>query len=218
MQVELYENRLDQIRSIHYECDDPVDWIKVYNRQAPFQKEQEGPNERETKQRLNAYQPGLFDRLFKRSEAKVHKLEEEIGAAALKDKQLCEEWNHAHLTAKRVHDREIDAYFEVIDEFGPLDDLVEFGNGFEFGTDQSDVIHVSFDVNSENVVPQKALSLTNTGKLSEKNLTKTAYFDIYQDYVCSCALRNARDIFATFFEPLKFSLFHKLWSVKFVQW
>jgi hypothetical protein len=70
------------------------------------------------------------------------------------------------------------------------------GSGFEFGMDESNVIHVSFDVNGQKVVPETTLTLTKTGKLSKKSLSKTAYYDIYQDYVCSSVLRIARDMFA----------------------
>lgn len=196
LQVDIYENRLDQIRSIHHECDDPVDWEEVYNRKAPFEEGQAGPNERQARMDLQSYLPGFFDRLFKRSEAKIRKLEEKVQAEAQKDTDLMNEWKYMHNVSKRILEKDIDAYFEVIDEFRPLDDLVEFGSGFEFGTDHPDIIHVSFDVNAKQAVPEKALSLTKTGKLSEKNLTKTAYYDIFQDYVCSCALRVARDMFA----------------------
>jgi hypothetical protein len=80
--------------------------------------------------------------------------------------------------AGRMINRDSDTYFEVIQEFAPLDDLVQFGSGFEFGTDDPNEIHVTFDVNAGNVIPEKALSLTKTGKLSEKALSKTAYFDL----------------------------------------
>ncbi|WP_205068210.1 hypothetical protein [Bacillus mesophilum] len=38
--------------------------------------------------------------------------------------------------------------------------------------------------------------MTKTGKLSEKDMPQTMYLDIFQDYVCSCAIRIARDMFA----------------------
>ena len=196
LQVELYENRLDQIHSIHHESDDPVDWNEVYHREPPFEKGQAGPNELKAKMELQSYQPGFMDRLFKRGDAQVRKLEENVQKAIQEDAALMEDWKHMHTMAKRVLVKDLDAYLEVIDEFGPLDDLVEFGSGFEFGTDNPYMIHVSFDVNAKQAVPEKALSLTKAGKLSEKNLSKTAYYDFYQDYVCSCALRIARDMFA----------------------
>ncbi|WP_423409048.1 DUF4236 domain-containing protein [Heyndrickxia sp. MSNUG] len=196
LQVELHENRLEQIRSTHHESDDPVDWNEVYHREPPFPEGHEGPNELRAKIALETYEPGFVDRLFKKGEAKVRKLEAELQDAVQKDSALMDEWKQMHTMAKRVLVRDIDAYFEVLDEFGPLDDLVEFGSGFEFGTDNPYLIHVSFDVNAQQTIPEKTLSLTKTGKLSEKSMSKTAYYDLYQDYVCSCALRIARDMFA----------------------
>ena len=57
-------------------------------------------------------------------------------------------------------------------------------------------MEVEFNVKSDAIVPDYSLSLTKTGKLSKKALTKTAYYQIVQDYVCSCAIRIARDLFA----------------------
>ena len=87
-------------------------------------------------------------------------------------------------------------YYDVIQEANPFEDLLEYGSGFEFGTDDPKLMEIEFQVKSDAVVPKNSRSLTKTGKLAEKPLTKTAYYDITQDYVCSCAIRLAREIFA----------------------
>ena len=46
------------------------------------------------------------------------------------------------------------------------------------------------------MVPDRELILDDKGQLKEKDLSKTAYYDMLQDYVCSCMLRVARDSFA----------------------
>ena len=206
LQVDLYENRLDQIRSIHHECDNPVDWGEVFHHSPPFEIGQEGPNTMAARQIQQAYRPGFFDRLLNKNNSKMQQLYEEIEKAKILDQEMLKEWTYMHNIAGRMLNRDIEAYFEVIQEFNPLEDLVGMGSGFEFGTDDPNVIHVSFDINVQNVVPQKALSLTKTGKLSEKTLTKSMYYDIYQDYVCSCALRIAKDMFALL--PVAFVYVH----------
>ncbi|MCM3567774.1 DUF4236 domain-containing protein [Neobacillus mesonae] len=196
LQVELYKNRLEQIRSIHHESDDPINWQEVYHRDPPFRPGEDGPSTIAARQQLEAYQPGVMDKLFNRDDQKRQKLYEEIEKAREQDTSLLKGFSHMHEIAGRMLNRDIDTYLEVIEEFNPLDDLVDFGSSFEFGTDNPNEMHVSFEVNAKSVVPEKSLSLTKTGKLSEKALTKTAYYDIYQDYVCSAALRIARDMLA----------------------
>ncbi|MCR4670007.1 MAG: DUF4236 domain-containing protein [Saccharofermentans sp.] len=98
--------------------------------------------------------------------------------------------------AQRVMDGDIDAYFEVIQEVGPFDDLLEYGSGFEIGTDIPNILEVEFQVKSKEVVPENKLSLTASGTLSDKPLSKGAYYDLVQDYVASTILRVARDSFA----------------------
>lgn len=88
----------------------------------------------------------------------------------------------------------------------PLDDLLDFGCDFEFGAYNKDTLHVEFRVKSEVTVPTESLILIQTGKLSIKKLSETAYYDITQDYVCSCALRIARDMFVLL--PLKNVVVH----------
>jgi len=98
--------------------------------------------------------------------------------------------------ATKVIEGDIDTYFEVIQEFNQLDDLTEFGSGFEFFAEDPKIMEIEFDVHSDKVVLKEQLSLTKTGKLSVKQMPKGKYFDIQQDYVCSCVIRIARDMFA----------------------
>jgi hypothetical protein len=66
----------------------------------------------------------------------------------------------------------------------PLGDLIDFGSDFEFGSDNASAIEVEFKVKTESFVPRYTLSLTKTGRLSQKDMTKTAYYELVQDFVC----------------------------------
>jgi len=98
--------------------------------------------------------------------------------------------------ADRVSSGDIDSYLEVIDEVKPFDDLLQYGSGFEVGTDRSDALEVEFAVKSDEVIPQEAVVESSSGTISRKELTKTAYFDLLQDYVSSTVIRVARDCIA----------------------
>lgn len=195
--VEAYENTIERIHSIHIEADDPVNWIKVRGSEAPYQllSGEMGEKEKAALQKLQNYKPSLFSKLFNR-EAAEQKLREEVIAASEQDKQEYLAWERDVQVATKVLEGDIDTYFQVIEEFAPLDDLTEFGSGFEFGCEDPKVMEIEFEVNTEDVVPKEQLSLTKTGKLSKKQMPKGRYFDIQQDYVCSCVIRIARDMFA----------------------
>lgn len=86
-------------------------------------------------------------------------------------------WSYFHNVAAKVLSGDIDTYLQVINDINPLNDLLDYGTGFEFGTDSSLKMEVEFQINSANVdIPHNSTE--------------------YQDYVCSVAIRVARDIFA----------------------
>lgn len=196
--VEIYENKIEMIKSIHKECDNKIDWIKMEKSKPPYypEKGEKGVNEANAIEKLQAYRPSFIDRLFRRQDKKIEGFRYLIEVAKKEDEKEYNSWKELVDIAKKINNGDIQAYLDVIDEFRPLDDLVEFGSGFEFFLEDPDLIEVDFDVNTESVVPKESKSLTKTGKVSTKQMTKTKYFDLQQDYVCSCTLRIARDMFA----------------------
>lgn len=108
--------------------------------------------------------------------------------------------------AQSVLAGDIDAYFNVISEVGPFDDLLEYGSGFEVGTDDPQIMQIEFQVKSDDVVPTQYPDMKANGELVMKDFTKSAYYELVQDYVSSTMLRVARDTFALL--PVKTVLIH----------
>lgn len=108
--------------------------------------------------------------------------------------------------AEKVLAGDIDTYFEVIDAAKPFDDLLDFGSSFEVGTDNPEVMEVEFRVKSDEIVPTLEYSLKANGSISEKELSKTNYYALMQDYVASTTIRVARDTFALL--PVKTCVVH----------
>ncbi|HHY90572.1 MAG TPA: DUF4236 domain-containing protein [Clostridiales bacterium] len=195
--VEEYQNWIEMLRGLHKECDELVDWEYIYSQEEPFDPKEIGPKQAKAIADFENYRPTFFERILKSlQEKKKQQLQQAIEKAAQEDAADYEEWKNLHILAERVLKGDIDAYFEVIHEMNPFDDLLEFGSDFEFGTEDPEVMEVEFHVKSGTVVPDYSLSLTKTGKLSKKALTKSVYYQMVQDYVCSCAIRVARDLFA----------------------
>lgn len=89
-----------------------------------------------------------------------------------------------HDKAENILDGDIDTYFQVINDLNPMADLMEYGSEFECGTDDPRMLSIHFLVNSDAVLK------------NAKKLPATQYHDLLQDYVCGCAIRIARDMFA----------------------
>lgn len=201
-EVALFENQIELIKSIHKECDEIIHWHDIAVSSAPFTKGMEGPNESQAQLLLNQYKPSMFNKIFKTEEKQRNKLADQVQAARLQDQEDYAEWEKINQLAKKIIVGDEDSFFVVIEEMAPLDDLSEFGSGFEFFAIDKDTMEIDFQVHGEHVVPKEQKTLTSTGKLSVKPMSKTAYYDLEQDYICSCALRIARDMFAIL--PLKY--------------
>ena len=195
-EVELFNNCCEVVKSIHKECDDKVDWKNILNSKPPYPIGEIGPKEKNAIDEYENYKPRFLEWLFKKDEKAYNQLSKQIEQAKVEDENLLEEWEELTELAKKVLDGNIDAYFRIIEEMNPLGDLSEFGSGFEFSTDDSSIMEVEFDVHSDKIIPKEEKKLTKTGKLSIKQMTKTKYFELQQDYICSCILRIARDLFA----------------------
>ncbi|MEG0855476.1 MAG: DUF4236 domain-containing protein [Terrisporobacter sp.] len=194
--IDRYNEHLNYIRGVHKSCDDYLDWHKLKKSKPPFTRGDIGPREKKAIKDFEDYNP-TFGFLFKSKASKEkEKLQQEIEKAKQEDLNEYKEWVNIVQLSNNVLEGDIDSYFYVIKEMKPFDDLLELGSGFECSADNANIMEVKFEIKSKEVIPDFILSLTKTGKISQKNMTKTMYYDIMQDYVCSCSIRVARDMMA----------------------
>ncbi|MGB5823234.1 MAG: DUF4236 domain-containing protein [Proteocatella sp.] len=195
--VQEYDRMIETIRGIHKYADDEIDWNIVYNSPEPFNINAIGPKGKLAKEKLNSYEPSVSEKILKfKLDKKLNEFKADVKRSMQEDEELYDGWRNLVDLAGKIMQGDIDSYFEVINEMKPLDDLLEFGIDFEFGANSSDKMHVEFIINYKDIVPYFELSLTQNGKLSKRNLTKTEYYKLVKDYISSSAIRIARDMFA----------------------
>lgn len=103
-------------------------------------------------------------------------------------------WDYYYSVAPDVLSGDIDTYLRLIYEVNPLDDLLEYGTNFEFGTDDSNVMEVEYIVN------------TDVLSRARQTMSHQDYNDLLQDFVCSLSIRIARDLFALL--PINHAIIH----------
>lgn len=201
-----YEQYVASITRLYTECGEEINWQAIGS-EISLADGEPGIREKEALKAYESYEPTLYERAFgDGGEKKKMELLDAIESARQADKEEYENQKAIRAFARDILDGDIDAYLEVIARDNPFENLVEYGCNFEFGTDDPRVMEVEFQAQIGKVVPVEGISLTKTGKVSKNMLTKTAYYSIAQDYVCSCAIRIAREMFALL--PVELVLVH----------
>jgi hypothetical protein len=101
-----------------------------------------------------------------------------------------EAWRFLKSISRKVLSGDIDAYLETIEKMRPVDDLLDYGSDFEFGTDNPNSMEVEFRINAHNMLPDVNV------------VGMEAYEQLFEEYVCASSIRVARDLFALL--PVKY--------------
>jgi hypothetical protein len=206
-EVALYENQVEVLVSVHKECGLEWDWHALRSAQPPAVPALGDDHEQRARRALERYSPSIWDRLFRRTEAKLAALEDAVEKARRRDKQdyrqavedykaAKADWEYSREFAARILRGDLDAYKEAIGETDPFGEIAVLGSSIEFRFPNSTVILADLQINGEKVIPSEIKSQLRSGKLSVKEMPKSRFYEIYQDYVCGCVLRVARELFA----------------------
>jgi len=105
-------------------------------------------------------------------------------------------WESRGSLARRILAGDLAAYTQAVEEFSNLGEVSQLGSSFSFKIHSPKLIECTLKVNGRDAIPSETKSLTATGKLSIKPMSKARFQEVYQDYVCSGVLRVAREVFA----------------------
>ncbi len=206
-EVAAYENRVELLLSAHKECGERWDWEGLAAQAPPIEPSLSHDKEERARAGLENYNPGLLDKAFRRVEAKQRQLAEEVEGAIRRDeaeyhqaldtfREAQADWEDTRNLALRILSGDPSAYLEAIEEANPFADITSLGSSFDFQAEDQLIIRTAFHVNSDEVIPSEIKSLLRSGKLSVKQMPKGQFNELYEDYVSSCILRVAREVFA----------------------
>jgi len=206
-EVELFENEIDRLLSVHKDAPETWNWKQLSEAPDPAPPAEDGPLEKAARDALSNYRPGFFENLFGGAKKKIAELEAQIqagrkndainlAAAKRRHEEDCAQAEAQRAFARRMLDGDTDAYIQALTEINPFEEISELGASISFPIVESKRICVRLQARGESVVPAEEKKLTSTGKLSVKTMAKGRFYEIYQRYLCGCALRIGRELFA----------------------
>lgn len=207
LEVEQFENRVALLKTMHQDCSIPWDWKSVNDSPSPEEPNKLDKYERIAVNNLNNYEPSFLDKLFRKIDKKISVFNEQIAVSKNRDEveyktnlakyeAELKEWNEIRDLSAKILAGDIKAYKEAVEQVNPFSEISEIGSSIEFNVLSRDLIDITLNVNSSEVIPSEEKAQLKSGKLSVKEMPKAKFFELYQDYVCSCILRVAREIFA----------------------
>lgn len=196
LEVEAYENRLAVLLSVHKEQGEAWDWYKIAATLPPPPPRRE--NNRVFEERRGAIDPNrpaeadlavLLEKARNDDEASYSRASAEYADSLA-------EWGRMNALALKVIAGDSQTYLDVIREFSPFTEISDLGSSVVFSGVSANVIEGVLNGNGTLVIPSEVKTLTASGKVSVKAMARGRFHEIYQDYLCGCVLRVAREVFA----------------------
>lgn len=205
-EVAEFEEYLVKLTSLHTECTPPLDWAAIARSPEPAPPQRATTRERAARDVLDTYAPGFFDRLFGAAKKRSAVLQENIERARAEDAanhrkqeqqhaQDVTEWQLEVRLAQGILARNPNAYLQALDYLSAFDAVEAFQTVVRISTAEAELLVVTCEIKDSELVPDEEIKLTAAGKVSTKAMAGGRRWTLYQDHVCSCALRIAREVF-----------------------
>ncbi len=206
--VEVYENELELLVSVHRECWYPWDWRLVAKRPVPPMPPRLSSHEDDARRAAAAFSPSVVDRALGREQSKREQLAETVALARLADESdyvasraehrlAVESWEWFGRIAQGILSENENAYRAAAENLFPFDELRgEYGTEVSIEYLNPSVVVTSCQVRDVAIVPPEERSLAPNGTLCVNPMAVTKRWSLYRDHVCSCAIRVARETFA----------------------
>ena len=194
LEVETFENGLDVLLSIHKEQTDTWDWPDIAASLPPVPPRRQSHNEFKARQMLAvaAIRKNAVTVLETAQKQDEREYQEALQAYTTERA----EWDKLSGLAHRVLRGEDDAYIEAIRDLSPFTELVAIGSSLHFTVHNARMIECVLTTSGRQAIPSEYKSLTASGKVSIKPMPRSRFIEVYQDYICGCVLRVAREVFA----------------------
>jgi hypothetical protein len=212
----LYNAKVNALQGVHREGYLPIEWAAIVHAHAPPQPILRGWREQQAAHAFANFKPTLAEKVFG-AEMRRSQLGQDVYAARAADEHKhraalaayaadLQRWQWFQATARGVLNGDLSACQLALDHLGPFATFLALGSSLNVLITRSWCVEVWLTGNTNSIVPTLHIDFTSTGKLSRKEMPAARYWALYQDHVCSAALRVAREVFAIL--PIPITLVH----------
>lgn len=205
--VDVFENLIERLTTMHHDAAPVIDWRQIADATSPTEPKHRDVNEIAAQDAWANYKPSMMDKVLGRAERRKDELLEAVSQAQDEDRTVFEqatrqyedalvEWELDRQFARRVLDGDADAWLEVVQDLSPFEEIAQVGSQVSVAVGSGGVVAATIQVRGDSTVPSEKKALLQSGKLSTKKMPKGEFNELYQDSVCSAALRVANDLFS----------------------
>lgn len=202
----IYENQIERLTSLHREPAYVWNWSEVAVAPDPSAPNDASRHTADVLARQRDYNPGMSARLFGRARKTRKMLASELVTARQTDQaeHAAEVERLAWLrpVATGILQGEAEACASALQHLPRLDEVYELGNELGARIVNAWCVEAKFTAQNDSVVPKEKKTLTAAGNVSTKQMGVTEYWGLYQDHICSMAIRIAREVFAVLPVPI----------------
>lgn len=206
-EAEEFTNYLELLQSLHTECGAGWNWQDIARTPPPATPVKASRYEPHARAALDSYVPGFFAKLFGGAKRIRQDLEVQWARARATDEQEFQAaqqifareygfWNTSVNIAPRVLKLELAGCRDALAHAEAFDELATFSIKSNLVSVDDGIACVECTAQSSEVVPSEEIKVTAGGKVSKKEMAIGKYWTIYQDHICSAAIRVAREVFA----------------------
>lgn len=206
-EVSKFENYLDLLTSVHRDCGDEWDWHTLAAAAPPSPPIANNAQQALAIAAMHTYKPGFFEKLFGSDKKKVAQLMDAVHEARRADQAAFAHatssyreahglWARRQALAVRILQRDASVYADALNHSAAFDELGSFRAAVSVQNAEPDAVVLRCQLASDELVPAEEVKLTAAGKLTSKAIPAARYWALYQDHICSCALRVASESFA----------------------
>jgi hypothetical protein len=205
-EVAQFENFLAMLTSLHKSLGDTVNWTVVRDTPPPPPPIRQTNREYQAKLSLASYKPGFFDKLFGHAQQKLEELQMQVAMAQHGDDQQYQQeyseyrenhetWSMNRKLANHILAGDTEAYMAAMRQFDAFSEVESYGSKVFAGAATLDALLMQVQI-ADDLVPDEVVKLTASGKRSTSAMPAGRYWELYQDHVCSCAIRLANEAFS----------------------